>query len=210
MASQRDLAFMGDDRVILDATGLVYAYAKPVTVNQALLSGAPAATRAVAPLFLQRLIYSSRVRQLGLWLGARRLPAATVNTYLQRLMPQPKYDLQALAPRLRTAPLATAEALFLLGGEPAGQPGPLIDDLIAAGWAGGGFEPLAQLSAALSQWDGEDWIIREQQIAQRGLAGTHIHTVIPTASWWEAIGPTLPPSATLNTPAPAALTPRQT
>jgi glycosyltransferase involved in cell wall biosynthesis len=210
IASQRDLAFMGDDRVILDVTGLVYAYAKPVTVNQALLSGAPAATRAVAPLFLQRLIYSPRVRQLGLWLGARRLPAATVNTYLQRLMPQPKYDLQALAPRLRTVTRATADSLFLRGGEPAGQPEALIDDFIVAGWAGGGFEPLAQLLTALAGWDGEDWISREQHIAQHGLADTHIHTITTTANWWEAIEPALQPPATLKTPEPASLTPRQT
>lgn len=220
LAAAGDLGFMGDDRVILDAGGLVRAYPKPVTVNQVMLRDASAATRAVAPVLVQRLVYSRRVRRLGLWLGARRLPAATLNTYLQRLMPQPKYDLQHLAPRITIAPQAWADRLVLLGAPDNGDAWAQVDALVAAGWpaaygAAGGFQPLATLSAALATWEGIDWIGREQRIVRQGLQATDIQPRPgPVALWWEQVGTVSASPATSVANAPtvraAALTPRRT
>ncbi len=214
LAAGGNLAFMGDDRVILSDAGLVYAFPKPVTVNQAMLRQASAATRAVAPLALQRLVYSRRVREVGIWLGARRLPAATLNTYLQRLMPQPKYDMQELAPRIRTADSATAAMLIVLDATP---PTPLpgtvqtIDALVAAGWSQAGFEPLAQLSAELAAWDDTDWVAREQSIAQRGLQATDVQLRPGVGgNWWEQITTTPRQTNHFTNPASTDLAPRQT
>lgn len=223
LAAAAQLSFMGDDRVILGQDGLVRAFPKPVTVNPALLREASAATRAVAPVRLQRLVYSRRLRRLGIWLSAHRLPAATLNTYLQRLLPQPKYDLRRLAPRIGVTLVATAERLVLLGAATESRGvWSQVDALIAAGWPGQttaaeGFQPLALLSVELARWDGTDWIGREQQIARRGLQATDI---LPqpgaggawwrqAAAWWEQPGAPRP-AANAPDPRPATLTPRQT
>lgn len=195
MAGEHPLGFMGDDRVILAGDGLVWAFPKPVTINQAMLDQASAATRAVAPLTVQRLVYSRRIRRLGIWLGAQRLPAATFNSYVQRLIPQPKYDLQELVPNVRVVEQARAAGLILF--EPNG-PGPTptdtgrIDDLVSRGWptsgSADGFQPLATLSAALANWGGEDWIAVEQAIARQGLRAFQVQVRQgQTQNWWEQL-----------------------
>ncbi|MEZ4518387.1 MAG: GtrA family protein [Chloroflexota bacterium] len=191
LATSDNLAFMGDDRIILANDGTVYAYPKPVTINQAMLRDASAATRAVAPLFLQRLVYSRQIRQLGLWLGTRRLPAATLNTYLQRLMPQPKYDVHELAPRVTTAETATADSLIILGPAPTTEPpsqDQTVDELVHKGWAQTGFRPLTQLAAELAMWDDQNWIEQEQAFTRRALKDVNIQVeAIELDNWWERI-----------------------
>lgn len=208
LAINGSMAFMGDDRVILGENGLVYSYPKPVTVNQAMLRQASAATRAVAPLLVQRLVYSRRVRQLGIWLGGRRLPAATLNTYLQRLMPQPKYDISELAPRIRTADSAAAGTLVILDpvlAAAAPSVTAVLDNLVGDGWlatgATAGFQPLTQLSLALATWDSTDWITQERQIAQRGLHDVVVQLRPGIADkWWTQV------SASSSTPSSATST----
>ncbi len=74
LCKREGLAFMADDRIILGRDGQLYAYPKPLTVNQDMLEGASAATRAVAPLGLQRLLYSPTAAPAGPVAG--RPPAA--------------------------------------------------------------------------------------------------------------------------------------
>ena len=218
LAGNSDLGFMGDDRVILGEDGLVHAFPKPVTVNQAMLNQASAATRAVAPLAVQRIVYSRRIRQLGIWLGARRLPAATFNSYLQRIIPQPKYELSELAPRIQTVDLAKAGKLVLFEPNVAAGSIPLgarVDVLVANGWLASGttsgFQPLAHLSAELARWDGIDWIALEQHISRQGLLAVEVQIRSGLAgNWWEQLPNVPPATADLRISSPSTVTAPQT
>ena len=93
-------AFLADDLTILDSEGRVYSYPKPLTVERTMLDGPDSAQYGSSQLALgaQKLLYTRFVRQIGLWLSDQDLPAATINTYLQRFIPQPKQPLQVLYP----------------------------------------------------------------------------------------------------------------
>lgn len=170
-------AFAGDDVVILGRDGWLLPFPKPVTMEQKQS---------------KRWLYSQPVRRLGLWFSARDLPVATLNTYLQRFIPQAKGMLDQLMPGVEVArpsrvgrvvmlaqgegtaaDLNTEEALSLLlqprGGAFAFQPGPL-------------------LAEALSQWDGRDWREEEQGIVQAALAGCRWLRRWGTAEdWWQRL-----------------------
>lgn len=184
------MRFMGDDRLILARDGRLFAYPKPVTVNQDLLQQASAATRAVAPLSVQRVLYSPAVRRLGLWFGERRLPVATLNTNLQRLVPQPKYQMQELAPNIQLTATANATGLLLIQQE-EGADEPMTQDevishLTANPSGPDAFQPRPLLQKELGRWRGEDWRVRERSIisdALRSVKFVNLHHV--GANWWQ-------------------------
>jgi putative flippase GtrA len=177
------LAFLGDDRVLLGRDRRARRFPKPITARREMLPGGGAA-RATLALALQRLLYSRPVRRLGLWLSDRRLPAATLNTYLQRLIPQPKRAPHDLVPGLVYGE-ATAPGLLLLPERDGALP-PLAQ-LLDEGEAAFGFQPYPLLLAELARWGGRDWAAEERAILSAALAGCERVAWRPGERWWEQV-----------------------
>jgi putative flippase GtrA len=175
LCTSEGLAFMGDDRVIIGRDRRVRSFPKPVTANREMLPDQKRSWQAALALRLQRLLYSRSIRRLGLLLSERQLPAATLNTVLQRIIPQPKFPLAALAGGVVYGDEALPARLILQekGGNALTNLSldDAIDRLMHLGDQGLGFHPYSLLSAELSHWNGADWAKAERDILQVGLAG---------------------------------------
>ena len=183
------LAFLGDDRVLLGRDGRARRFPKPVTARGEMRPPGGAARAAVA-LRLQWLLYSRPVRRLGLWLSQRRLPAATINTYLQRLIPQPKHPLDELVPGAVYGDPVAPTALFL----PAADSGTLaavVARLLDEGDAAFGFQPYPLLLDELARWGGRDWAAEERAIVTTALAGCERVAWQLGERWWEQVEQTI-------------------
>ena len=187
------MAFMADDRVIIGQDRLVLSFPKPVTARAEMRPERGGTLSSSLGLRLQRLLYSRPVRRLGLFLSGRRLPAATVNTYLQRLIPQPKYPLDELVTGVTYANIAHPEVIVLLdkgeGSIDAFSLENAIARLIEPSQQDFGFQPYPLLVEALSTWNGRDWAAEERDILRAGLAGSRTQQWdYRDDEWWEQIG----------------------
>ena len=184
LCAERGLAFLGDDRVIVSRDRRVLAFPKPVTARPEMLPNGRFALRSALGLRLQRWLYSRPVRRLGLFLSDRRLPAATVNTYLQRLIPQPKHPLDDLTPGVIYGNQATPAFLLL-----PDRPG--VDDptqsLLDEENTPFGFQPYPLLAGELARWKGRDWAAEERAILRAGLASCEVIVWQPGERWWEEV-----------------------
>lgn len=192
--------FLGDDRVIIGRDQRVYSFPKPVTAGHGMRSGAGRTLRGALSLRLQRLLYSRPMRRLGLSLTARHLPAATVNTYLQRMIPQPKYPLDTLTQGVRYGGTAPLRSLVLMEkGDEMHTPAALetaVRRLLEPGVPNIGFNPYPLLVSELNRWNGRAWDEEEFAILRSGLDGcsaTIWRTINET--WWENIGDIVRPRA---------------
>lgn len=188
-----NLAFMGDDCVIIGRDRRARSFPKPVTAGREMLPAQATARRILPAWRWQRLLYSSPVRRLGLFLSERRLPAATVNTYLQRFIPQPKYPLTELTPGVAVADEAIP--LVLVGQERGAESlAPMaletaIDRLLEPGERAFGFRPYPLLVEALATWGGRDWVVEERDILRAGLTGClTLQRRSDDERWWEPLG----------------------
>jgi glycosyltransferase involved in cell wall biosynthesis len=190
VCDQYELPFLGDDRVILSRNQQVLSFPKPVTVNQAMLPEHAQTLQTTLTLRLRRWLYSEPVRRIGLFLSKRHIPAATINTYLQRSIPQPKYQMNEVSPAIRYADVATLGHLIILekgvehrGDYDLGSP---IQYLLAPGEDDYGFQPSPLLLRELSQWQDLDWAGVEKEIIRDALRGATLHrSQVRQELWWE-------------------------
>ncbi len=177
LCATQGLAFAGDDVVILSRDGWLLPFPKPVTMEQK--QG-------------RRWLYSQPVRRLGLWFSARDLPVATLNTYLQRFIPQAKGMIDQLMPGVEYArPSRPVRGIRLEPGE--GTAADLnreeaLSLLLQPRRGAFAFQPGPLLAEALSRWDGRDWREEEQTIVRAALAGCRWVRRWGTAEdWWERL-----------------------
>ena len=110
-------AFMADDLIIMDSSGQLFCYPKPVTIQPYMMGQSNRNSLSVQDriaLSIRRLLYTRFTRRIGLWLSARNLPAATMNTYLQWLVPQPKQMLKQVLSGIEYTDLARIERVILV------------------------------------------------------------------------------------------------
>ena len=187
------LDFMGDDCIIIGRDRRARSFPKPVTAGRGMTSDQAPGQPILPALGLQRLLYSSPVRRLGLFLSERRLPAATVNTYLQRFIPQPKYPLPSLLPEIAVGDEAVPLVLVdQARGAESLTPLPLetaIDRLLEPGERAFGFQPYPLLVESLASWQGRDWQAEERAILRAGLAAClTLQRRATDERWWEHAG----------------------
>ena len=188
-------AFLGDDRLLLGRDRRARSFPKPVTARRDLTPPA-GALRAALALRLQRVLYTRPVRRLGLWLSDRRLPAATLNTYLQRLIPQPKYPLHELVPGLvygQASPLGP-----LLWTQRDDAPATPLEQMLDEGNGALGFQPFPLLRSELAHWGGRDWAAEERAILSAALTGCEPIAWRPAERWWEQIDRAMRAGAALD------------
>lgn len=179
------LAFLGDDRVIVGGDGRARAFPKPVTAHRAMLPHPARTFWTTLALRLQRWLYSAPVRRLGLFLSRYRLPAATVNTYLQRIIPQPKVPLDLLAEGVANGGEAVIAATFLPGSVTATIES-AVEQLLADADTFG-FQPYPLLRNELAHWGGHDYSADERAILRAALAHGQLLPLGPHERWWEHV-----------------------
>jgi putative flippase GtrA len=165
--------YMGDDLAILDRTGRVLSYPKPVTIDPLMMSIPPApgsGERGDRPSFIlpwqgrlalfgRRMLYTRALRSFGLWLSKRELPAATLNTYLQSFVPQPKLMLERIVDDVTRADSATAAMVVAISQDPTTTRPPNLEEfaaLLRMDDREDGFQPQPLLARSLRLWQGVD------------------------------------------------------
>ncbi|HMT20761.1 MAG TPA: hypothetical protein PKE20_05865, partial [Promineifilum sp.] len=211
LCRDENFEFMGDERIIIGQDRLIHSFPKPVSAVPEMFPARTQAARSSITLRLQRLLYARPVRRLGLYLTERQLPAATLNTYLQRLVPQPKFPLDRLVPGIGYGNEATP-VLFI--SQEKGEEGlapmsldAVVGCLLEPGERSSGFQPYPLLIDTLAGWNGHDWNAEEQAILRRGLDGcTFVTWRHDDASWWMRVGSLLRQAPERNPQRPTALT----
>ena len=94
-------AFISDDMTIVDRSGSVRSYPKPLTISRHTVSAVRTpllSRRERLALVIQSRLHSRSGRQFGQFLHRAGFPAATMSAALQRMIPPPKYDITRLIP----------------------------------------------------------------------------------------------------------------
>lgn len=195
LCATNGFAFAGDDMVILGRERTLLCYPKPVTIDLKMarnLISRAADQHEGRGLRWQRLLYSRPVRQLGLWFSAHDLPVATLNTYLQRFIPQPKYLLDQLIHGIRYAgPSLPAQVIVLERGDGTAAEMTTAETmaiLLQPRQGAFAFQPGPLLAEEMSRWDGRDWRQEEKRIVQMALEGCKLWRWQHTAErWWRQL-----------------------
>jgi hypothetical protein len=112
-----DYSFLSDDLVLIDPTGRVLTYPKPLTISahtvHALKSAELAFVERMA-LPLQSRIHSRSGRRFAFLLTSKKLPVASINAVVQRIIPPPKYHVERLVPGLSLGTTAKVRGMFII------------------------------------------------------------------------------------------------
>jgi glycosyltransferase involved in cell wall biosynthesis len=193
LCRQYGYQFMADDLTIVDRGGTVYSYPKPVTVNQHMMRESKRSPGFRDRVFLwgQRLLYTRFARRAGLWLSDRNLPAATLNTYLQWLVPQPKDMLGEVYSGISYGePAICSQIIGALEHKKVRD-----DDQVEAminglqqGEESAGFQPHPLLAKRLRYGHGVDLMLEERMII-KNLVETSLLRRFESehGDWWEGL-----------------------
>jgi glycosyltransferase involved in cell wall biosynthesis len=191
-------AFLSDDMTILTRDGRVLSYPKPLTISRHTLRAVDTARlsrRERLALQIQSRLHSRSGRLIGLLLGKTIMPAASLNAWVQLLIPPPKYGIQRLVPRVSIASSAALANVVLIERGPEQQERMdgqhIVDVLIQNAEDAYGFPPYPRLARFLSQWRGQDLHGEEREIIGEALNG-HAATRLrdPQFGWSQRL-PTL-------------------
>lgn len=192
LCEKKEYAFLADDLTIIDSEGNVYSYPKPLTVNHSMLDDSDSVQSATErlPLAGQRLLYTHYMRQIGLWLSEKDLPAATINTYLQRFIPQPKQHLKVLFPDTDLVDAAELKEVFYVHeANMADKAGQKINERLQQSETIAAFQPHPLLAEKLRTLGEEDLAMKEKNIILQAVRDVPVTFVNgETERWWLPIG----------------------
>lgn len=185
--------FLSDDMVLLNPSGLVRCYPKPLTISLHTLPVVKNAQLTFGErlgLQVQSRLHSRLGRHVGLWLSRLRLPTASLNAVVQMLIPPPKYRVERLVPGVRYLNSARLSHLTFIERGPdyeeiMGQP-EITRTLLENAEDAYGFPPYPVLASSLSHWNGEDLHKREQEIIRTAVQGVPAVRLRRSAfDWWK-------------------------
>ena len=189
------VSFLSDDMVILSRDGRVMCYPKPLTISRHTLeavNGALLSTWERLALHLQSRLHSKSGRRTALMLTRMPLPMASVNTFVQMIVPPPKYTIDRLIPGVHIARQATASHLVVIERGPDLQAS--LDSVFATKTLlrncedAYGFPPYFALESFLLGDNGTDLRVTEQEIISEGVSGcVGIFIRSETRNWWEQL-----------------------
>ena len=172
-----DYGFISDDLSLIDARGVVRTYPKPMTISSHTIDALQSANlsrKQSATLPFQSRLHSRSGRRVGLSLAKTRLPAATMNAVVQKLVPPPKYHVEQLVRGSVVAPTAQVAALFVITrGEDEKRmltDSEAIELLIENSADAYGFPPYFQIEPFLRTHRGDDLAEAERQIIAAAFA----------------------------------------
>jgi putative flippase GtrA len=185
-------SFLSDDLTLVCPDGRVLAYPKPLTISRHTVAAVQTpllSRRERIKLIPQSRLHSRTGRRLAFVLARMRIPAATVNAVVQRLIPPPKYDINRLVPTARVAPEAKISRLVIIERnrdlQQELEPEEALQILFENCEDAFGFPPYSEIEGFLHGLNGHDLQRAEREVVQNAF-GTVPATLIAssTMDWW--------------------------
>jgi glycosyltransferase involved in cell wall biosynthesis len=188
-------SFLADDLTLVAADGRVLMYPKPLTISRHTAASVKTpllSSRERLALVLQSRVHSRTGRRFAQLIARLRLPAATINAYVQLLVPPPKYHVERLVPDVDVVTDAWLAGFVLIERGGSGE-APLPDDvavdvLLANTEDAYGFPPYPALEHFLHSGDGRDLRLDERAILASALG--QVEAVVlrsETMDWWQRV-----------------------
>jgi dolichol-phosphate mannosyltransferase len=185
-------AFISDDMTIVSPDGTAMTYPKPMTISHHTLRAVNSETLS----FSQRLIlpFQSRIhsrsgRKIAGFISKTKLPAATINMYVQMVVPPPKYYVQKLVPNVKRISKANFVGMFIIerGGEgtiPV-ESSEALEVLLKNCEDAYGFPPYENLKEFLFCTGGIDLREREHEIIRQAMGNLPaVKISSKNLEWW--------------------------
>jgi putative flippase GtrA len=189
-------SFLSDDMTIVSREGRVMSYPKPLTISNHTLSSVNGNSTLLGweriALQVQSRLHSRSGRRIGMKLSETVLPAATMNTLVQMIIPPPKYMVDRLIRTATYANNATLSRAVVI------ERGPECEETLRHDQAveiflqnaddAYGFPPYPILATALSSWNGQDLHPQEQAIVEEALSRIPaVRLRDPRFNWWQQL-----------------------
>jgi glycosyltransferase involved in cell wall biosynthesis len=193
---ERDGMFLSDDMTIVDSEGAALCYPKPLTISSHTLRAVDAGD--LSPSEWRKLRWQSRIhskegRGFAMTLAAHNLPIMTINGWVQRLVPPPKYEIQRLVRCQLTSTTRINELFIIERGEAHHsfvQTAQAIGELLENTEDAYGFPPYRYLapSIVLGELDYEALKEKERLILISAMESVRVHRLGSNDfSWYELI-----------------------
>ncbi len=191
-------AFLSDDMTIASPDGVALTYPKPLTISHHTLRAINAnylAFREKLSLPLQSRIHSRSGRKVASFISRYGwIPAATINMFMQMVVPPPKYFVSRLVPKVKLSRVARFSGMFII--ERGGEGFKEIDNsealeiLLSNCEDAYGFPPYNDLKEFLYMSGGTDLRLKEQEIIRQAMGGLSATLIRSTSlDWWCQIPP---------------------
>ena len=185
-------SFLSDDLTIVCPDGRVLAYPKPLTISRHTVAAVTTpllSRRERIKLIPQSRLHSRTGRRLAFVLAKMRIPAATLNAVVQRLIPPPKYDIERLVPTARVAPEAKIARLVIIQRDDDFQreldPDEALKILFENCEDAFGFPPYSEIEGFLHGLNGHDLQRAERDVVQDAFASVPATLIASsTMDWW--------------------------
>jgi putative flippase GtrA len=186
-------SFLSGPLTLVAADGRMLTYPEPLTVSRRTL------TAVERPLLRQRerlaLVIQSRLhspfgRRLGVFFATLGLPAATLNTLVQLVVPPPRYPVERLLPHAPVAAEARLASMMIFrreGENGYGQLAEAIEMLLPSNEEADGVPPERSIQRWLYKRAGVDLRDVEREIVIRAIADTPVHVLRNDHRSWERI-----------------------
>ena len=188
-------SFLSDDLTIVCPDGRVLAYPKPLTISRHTVHAVQTPLLSWSErvkLIPQSRLHSRTGRRFAMVLATMRIPAATLNAVVQRLIPPPKYDIDRLIPSARVAPEAQIAGLVIIQREDDFQRQLETDEALEILFENCedafGFPPYSKIEAFLQGMHGHDLKAAERQIVLSAFGSVPATLIASsTMDWWQKL-----------------------
>lgn len=190
-----ECSFLSDDLTLVAADGRALPYPKPLTISAHTVRAIDTALlrrHERIALLLQSRVHSRSGRLFAQIIARTGLPAATINAYVQLLIPPPKYDILRLVPDAELAPEAHLAGMVVIEREGAGRidlgPADAADTLLRNSADAFGFPPYAAIETFLRRVEISDLAVAEHAIVASALGDIRA-TVLQDErrEWWRTL-----------------------
>jgi dolichol-phosphate mannosyltransferase len=195
LLEHHDYSFLSDDLTLVSPEGRVLTYPKPLTISRHTLKAVrtPLLSRRERwALLVQSRLHSRSGRRFALLLARSRMPAATINAFIQMLVPPPKYHVERLVPDVSVVPEARLVGMVVIqrGGEGAHGLGrrEALDTLMRNCEDAYGFPPYSAIEGPLRSGNGTDLKDVERTIVARALGDVPAMVIrSESMDWWRLL-----------------------
>lgn len=188
--------FFSDDMVVLDASGVLARYPKPLTISAHTVHAMPRhrlglAARLTLPA--RSRLHSREGRAAGQRLSELNLPIMAMNAAVQAIVPPPKYRVTDLVP-CRIGTTTAMDAVFLIERGPDERletlrPAEAVEELLRNTDEAYGFPPYGRVAGHLRIDDRchDELRCRERAILERALGDRRVTRIVTTGHGWAEI-----------------------
>lgn len=183
--------FLSDDLILINKEGNLLTYPKPLTISNHTvhaLQSAELGRMESLTLPLQSRLHSKGGREFALYLASKNIPVATLNAFVQRMIPPPKYHIERLVPGAPTGQMGKVGTLNIIErGEDhniALEAAAALEMLFANCEDAYGFPPYTQLAALIHSCADGDLAQREHDIITAGLSGVQTKLYSSSSMGW--------------------------